>query len=111
MTQTGEQLVSDGFRVDLAAVAQTVAQVRALMDTVDEHDTDGLNCDFADFGDPTLAGVAHEFCARWRSGINYLVRDGRAVARRLSTSASKYQEADEKLAEAMRKILAEGQKR
>lgn len=82
--------MSDGFSVDLAALASAANGINGLLAELDAHQVDDIDCDQSAFGHERLAGTTKDFCDRWQKGVKNLAEDGQEIAERLTETANAY---------------------
>jgi hypothetical protein len=86
--------MSDGFRVDLAALDAAAAGINMTLEDLTTARIDGLDGQAADFGNDDLASAVADFCDRWEIGVEHVALDGQEVSQRLSQSVQDYRNVD-----------------
>lgn len=99
--------MSDGFRVDLAALADAAAGINMTLENLGRSGVDSLDGRPEIYGHERLAATIAEFCDRWQIGIEHLARDGQEVSQRLSQSVQDYRRVDTTAVNRMNGILHE----
>lgn len=82
--------MSNGFSVDLAALADAADGINSLLAELDAHQVNDIDCDHDAFGHDKLAGTTKDFCDRWQKGVKNLAEDGQGIAERLTETANAY---------------------
>jgi hypothetical protein len=97
--------MSDGFRVDLAALEDAAAGINMTLEDLGRARVDSLDGRSADYGNDHLADTVADFCDRWEIGVEHLATDGREVAQRLSQNVQDYRKVDASAKDRMHGIL------
>jgi hypothetical protein len=98
-------MMSDGFRVDLAALEKASAGINMTLEDLTLAKIDGLDGQSSAYGHDHLSSTVADFCERWEIGVEHLAVDGQEVAERLSQSAQDYRKADTAAADRLNGIL------
>jgi hypothetical protein len=98
--------MSDGFRVDLAALQQAAQGVHDSLTDIQRKSVSTIGNDATNVGHDRLAETVTDFCGSWDAGIQHLATDARGAADQLSGCIKAYREADQVALDHLNEILA-----
>ena len=90
--------MTDGFRVDLAALRRAASGVRDTMDEMATHQVSDLDPPTSALGHDRLGGTLENFCTRWQLGVENLTKDMGVLVDGLDNCVQAYDSTDEGIA-------------